>query len=126
MKKFVISVLIFLVLTGFIIFHSVEMLNFGKEMETIAEVIKTSAQDEDWDAVRKDLKKFEKLWMEKRTWATLTIKTTVIEDIDISLEQSKTHAQNETKPDFLGEFIMLKRLVEHIPHQEGFHIEEIL
>ncbi len=126
MKKFIISLLLLAVLTGLIIVHSVVMLKFGKEAGKMAETIKQSAQNDEWERVRADIKEFEALWEKRRTWAALTMRTNVIEEIDISMEQSRTYAINETKPDFLGEFIMLKRLIEHIPHQEGFHIEEIL
>ena len=126
MKKFVISIILFFTLTGLIIIHSVVMLNFGREVRTLADTIKESAQADEWERVEKDMKKFEKLWEDKRFWASITLKTPLIEEIDISIEQSIVYARNKAKPDFLGEFIMLKQLIEHIPHQEGFHIEEIL
>lgn len=126
MKKFIISIILFFILTGLIITHSVIMLNFGKEARALSDTIKTSAQADKWEKVESDMKKFEKLWEEKRFWASITLKTPLIEEIDISMEQSVVYARNKAKPDFLGEFIMLKQLIEHIPHQEGFHIEEIL
>lgn len=126
MKKFIISIILFFTLTGFIITHSVIMLNFGKEVRSLADTIKESAQADRWEKVESDMEKFEKLWDEKRFWASITLKTPLIEEIDISMEQSIVYAKNKAKPDFLGEFIMLGKLIEHIPHQEGFHIEEIL
>ena len=126
MKKFIISIILFFVLTAFIITHSVVMLNFGKEAKALSDTIKKSAQADNWEKVEKDMEKFEKLWGNKRFWASITLKTPLIEEIDISMEQSIVYAKNKAKPDFLGEFIMLGKLIEHIPHQEGFHIEEIL
>ena len=72
------------------------------------------------------LDKVEKEWKKHRVWAALTISTEDIEQLEISLEQSKAFAKIEEKADFLGEFIMFSKLVEHIPHREGFHIEEVL
>ncbi len=126
MKKFVISIILFFTLTGLIITHSAIMLNFGKEARALSDTIKESAQADKWETVEKDMKKFEKLWEGRRLWASITLKTPLIEEIDISMEQCIVYARNKAKPDFLGEFIMLGKLIEHIPHQEGFHIEEIL
>lgn len=126
MKKFIISIILFFILTGLIITHSVVMLNFGKDIRALSNIIEESAQADRWEKVEKDIKKFEKLWEDKRFWASITLKTPLIEEIDISIKQCIVYARNKAKPDFLGEFIMLGKLIEHIPHQEGFHIEEIL
>ena len=38
----------------------------------------------------------------------------------------KVAKELKAKPDFFSEFLMLEKLLQHIPHQEGLHIEEIL
>ena len=55
MKKFIISLLLLAVLTGLIIVHSVVMLKFGKEAGKMAETIKQSAQNDEWERVRADI-----------------------------------------------------------------------
>lgn len=126
MKKFIAVLIIFFILTALIIFHSFIMHSFGKDAADICRSIEDSAKQDDWNEVLKDLKKLNDLWQKRRFWAALTIRTNVIEEIDISLKQSLSYAKIKAKPDFLGEFIMLQGLMEHIPHQEGLHIEEIL
>ena len=126
MKKFIIVLVIFFVLTAFIVTHSIVMYRFGEDSKRICGKIEKNAKAEKWEEVIKGLDELDALWEEKRFWASLTIRTNVIEEIDTSIEQSKAYAGIRQKPDFLGEFIMLKLLLEHIPHQEGLHIEEIL
>lgn len=126
MKKFIITLVLFTVLTSLIIYHSTVMHRFGVDCAYICEEIESNVKKDSWQDAQKGLTKLSKLWEKRRLWAALTIRTNVIEEIDISLEQSIAYAKISEKPDFLGEFIMLKRLIEHIPHQEGLHIEEIL
>ncbi len=126
MKKFVISICALLVLVGLIVFHTVVMQKFGKGSADISEKIENFATKNEWKSAEEGLKDLEELWNKRRFWVSLTMRTNVIEEIDISLEQSKAYANLKQKPDFFGEFIMLKNLMEHIPHQEGLHIEEVL
>ena len=56
----------------------------------------------------------------------MTIKTNEVEEIEISLRQSRAYAELGDKEDFIGEFIMFRMLVEHLPHQEGLSINELL
>lgn len=126
MKKFIIALVIFFVLTAFIVTHSALMYRFGEDSKRICEKIEKNAREDKWAEAKVGLAELDKLWEKRRFWASLTIRTNVIEEIDTSIEQSKAYAGIKQKPDFLGEFIMLRLLLEHIPHQEGLHIEEIL
>lgn len=126
MKKFIAILLVFAILTGVIVVHSIVMYRFGEDAKKLCGKIETLAENDKWENVSKELKNLKKLWDEKRLWASLTMRTNVIEEIDTSLAQSESYAKIKQKPDFLGEFIMLRLLLEHIPHQEGLHIEEIL
>lgn len=126
MKKLIASLLLLFVLTGLILVHSAAMLRFGKRAEAAAEKAEQALRAESWDAVTENMRELEELWEKSRMWAALTIKTSVIEDIDISLKQSIAYAENKAKSDFIGEFIMLRKLLEHIPHQEGLHLDELL
>lgn len=126
MRKFIVILLVFALLTALIIYHSAVMHRFGETAAQICEKIEENVGEENWSEAEKGLSRLESLWEKRRTWAALTVRTNIIEEIDISLEQSAAYAKIKQKPDFLGEFIMLKRLMEHIPHQEGLHIEEIL
>ena len=126
MRKLIIVLIIFSILTAFVITHSIVMYRFGKDAERICEKIEKSVLSDDWENARYNLDKLDELWKKRHFWASLTIRTNLLEDIDISMSQSKILAKIEEKPTFLSEFMTLKKFLEHIPHQEGLSIEEIL
>ena len=118
--------MIFVIICIFIGSHSYIMTHMGKSIAGINQKIEKAANEEKWEEVKLLLSDVEQEWKKHRVWAALTISTEDIEQLEISLEQSKAFAKIEQKADFLGEFIMFSKLVEHIPHREGFHIEEVL
>lgn len=126
MKKFVVSSIAFLALFAFIMFHSFSMVKLGDEIKELSIKAKMSASEEQWSNTLFYIEKITKLWEEKGIWTALTMRTDDLEEIEISLKQSQKYAELRDKNMFLGEFLMFSKLVEHIPHQEGFHIEELL
>ncbi len=126
MKKFVISCVGLAVIFVAIIFHSISMAKLGMEMTELTNKTQQYAMNEDWENTLSYINKIKKHWDKRSFWTALTIKTDELEQIEISLEQSKKFAMLQDKGKFMGEFTMFSKLVEHIPHQEGFHIEEIL
>lgn len=126
MRAFIISIIILVLLVGFISLHSYVMINLAEDINQKCTVARTLAENDNWDGVRETLEDIEKKWSSRKTWASLTISTNEIEQIEISLHQSMAFAALNEKSDFMGEFIMFSMLIDHIPHQEGFHIEEIL
>ena len=126
MKLMCIAIAILIVMCGFIGIHSYIMNKMGVSLNAKNAQIKNLAMNDDWENARILLKEVSREWEKYSTWAVLTISTEDIEQLEISLEQAKSFAALETKSDFLGEFIMFSMLVDHIPHREGFHIEEIL
>lgn len=126
MKAFVISVVLLVVMCTFIGIHSYLMMDLADRIAEECNHINTYVDTDNWSLVQNKLDKISDIWDSRRTWASLTINTNEIEQIEISLNQSKAYAKLEKKSDFMGEFIMFTMLVNHIPHQEGFHIEEIL
>ncbi|MBQ2890786.1 MAG: DUF4363 family protein [Clostridia bacterium] len=126
MKKFVVSFIVFFVLLSLIIFHSVSMLRLGENIDKLCNRAEKLATAEKWEEAEKTLKEIRKKWEEKSIWTSLTIETDELEQIEVSLRQSEKYAKLRDKEKFVGEFTMFSTLVEHIPHHEGFHIEEIL
>jgi hypothetical protein len=102
------------------------MINLGKSIGTLSEKVIVNAEKEKWENVIADMNEINRLWEEKSIWTALTIKTNELEEIEISFKQSRKYAELLEKEMFLGEFIMFSELVKHIPHHEGFHIEELL
>lgn len=126
MKVFISSILILAIMMTFIGIHAFVMKNLADNIRPLCLEAQTLAIDGNWALVKENLDKIHSIWHKKRLWTSLTINTNEIEQIEISLEQSRRYATLHETSDFLGEFIMFSMLIEHIPHQEGFHIEEIL
>lgn len=126
MKAFIIALVILLVIISFIVVHIQIMLNLSETISEKCELIRKHAKDKDWDSAIKEIKAIKKHWEKHRTWVALTISTAEIEQIEIALNQSHIYAELHQQSDFMGEFTMFTMLIEHIPHQEGFHIAEIL
>ena len=126
MKVFWITVAIFVIICILIGSHSYIMTHMGKSIADINTEVEKAAYNNDWNRVLSLLDDAEKEWERHSFWASFTISTEDIEQLEIALNQAKTFAKLEQRADFFGEFVMFSMLVEHIPHREGFHIEEIL
>ncbi len=126
LKKFVISGIVFFVLLVLIVIHSLSMLHMGNNIKALADKTEELATAEKWEEAQETLKEIRKIWERKSLWTALTIETDELEQIEVSLRQSEKYAKLRDKGMFIGEFTMFSTLVEHIPHHEGFHIEEIL
>ncbi len=126
MKAFISAIAIFVAICIFIGIHAFVMVSLAKDISAECELVHSFASESRWDEAIEKIDHIRSIWDKRRTWASLTISTEDIEQIEISLTQSRAYAELHQKPDFFGEFIMFEKLVEHIPHQEGFHIEEIL
>lgn len=126
MKAFISAVAIFTAICIFIGIHAFVMISLADDISAECNRVHAFARENRWDEAIEKIDHIRGLWDRRRTWAALTIPTKEIEQIEISLTQSRAYAELHQKPDFFGEFIMFEKLVEHIPRQEGFHIEEIL
>ena len=126
MKAFRIAICLLVSIIFFITTHAVIMFNLADKINKNCHVVTKLVDSEKWDAAISEIDKLHQTWNNRRIWAALTMPTNEIEQIEISLNQSRKYAELHQKPDFYGEFTMFSMLVEHIPHQEGFHIAEIL
>lgn len=126
MKKFIVSFIVFFVLLSLIIVHSVSMLRLGEDIDKLCIKTEKSVIAEEWEDAEETLKEIRKKWEKKNIWTALTIETDELEQIEVSLRQSEKYIKLKDKNKFMGEFTMFSTLVEHIPHHEGFHMEEIL
>ena len=126
MKLVRLAIIVLLVMCIFIGVHSYIMSRMGSVIGEKCTLIERLAKNDSWDEVNSLLDEVESEWEKYSGWASLTISTEDIEQLEISLKQSKAFAALHDKSVFLGEFIMFSQLVKHIPHKEGFHWEEIL
>lgn len=126
MNRVVIALCILAFMIGFIGFHTHEVLALNKDVDSICSNVETNFKKRDWDEVKSGLNKLDDRWKKSRFWSCLTISTDDIEEIEISLDQCKRYANIKADDNFIGEFSFLKLKMEHLPHQEGFSIEELL
>ena len=126
MKKFIASLSVLVLLAGAVTAHVMWAQNFGKNLSAVAEEVENAARRDDWQKARENLDELSELWEKNKLWAAATVRTNIIDEIDIGIEQSKAYAEIKQKPDFMGEFIMLRKLLEYIPRQEGLSAEELL
>ena len=126
MNRLLVALSLLLLAVGFVAFHTHEVLALNQDIEEICGRVEDGFAREDWATVSQGTQELQKRWDKSRIWASLTIKTVQIEEIEISLRQSARYAELQAKPDFIGEFIMFQMLTQHLPHQEGFDIKELL
>lgn len=126
MRVFAVSLALLLIITSFIGIHARVIRNMSEEISASCAEAEALAHNEGWSDVLGELYEIRRIWDKHRMWASLTISTKDIEQLEISLTQSIKYAELGEKSDFMGEFTMFSMLVRHLPHQEGFHIEEIL
>ena len=126
MKVLYLAIIILIFMCIFIGTHSYVMTKMGSSIAEKNNQIEHLAISNDWQTIAPLLDEVSNDWDKYSKWAALTICTEDIEQLEISLEQIKVFAKLQKQSDFLGEFMMFSKLVEHIPHKEGFHWEEIL
>lgn len=125
MKQFIISLIILTLLITLTVCHSAVMHRFGEEAEKLCGKIAESAEKKEWQTAERELDELKALWEKKRSLAAITVPTTIIEEIDTSIEKAATYAKLKQQPDFSGEFILLKNLIKHLPKREGLSPEEV-
>ncbi len=126
MNRMLVTVCILALCLGFVGLHTYKILGLNDAMEDLCEEVQEDFVVEDWGGIQRGLDRIEKRWNEDRFWACLTIDTEQIETMEISLQQSMEYAKIQAKEDFIGEFTMFRKNLEHLPHQEGFSAEELL
>ncbi len=123
----VVAAICILVLCGtFIGVHTYQILQLNKDVSSLCDKVEEKFYKEEWESISKELDAIKKRWEKSRFWACMTINTVEIEEIEISLAQAMKYAKEEERTDFIGEFTMFRMKVSHLPHQEGFSIEELL
>lgn len=126
MKRVIAAGIVFCVIVVLSAFHTITICALADDIYEKSEKIMNACAAEEWQELRKELDALSERWEKCEFWASMTLRTNEIEDIDVSLAQSREYAKIENKENFIGEFIMFKMLVEHLPHQEGFSLTELL
>lgn len=126
MKKFITALILFAAILIFGFIHTWKITSMTDEIIALNAETYSAAQQEDWQTVTTLLENVQQNWDKNRLWVSITIPTPEIEELEISLKQSLEYAKLEDASGFTGEFTMFRLLLNHLPHHEGFDIEEIL
>lgn len=126
MKRIVSVLIITAVMLGFIGIHLHKINSFEKEANEICERIYTEFYNESWDSVQTLMSQLDEVWYRNRLWASVTLKTDMIDEIEISLSQCTEYSKIAAKENFIGEFKMFCMLIEHLPKQEKASFGELL
>lgn len=115
-----------MLITAFIGVHAYIIQSMSKQIQSKCRTVTELAHSESWAEILNELEKIRDIWERHRMWASLTISTKEIEQIEMSLCRSAEYARLGEKSDFMGEFAAFSMLARQLPQSEGFHIEEIL
>lgn len=126
MKKFITALILFAIILIFGGIHAWKISDLTNEIKLRNDEIYTAVQREEWGTAVQRLEEIQQEWDKSRLWISITIPTPEIEELEISLKQSIEYAKSEDLSGFVGEFIMFRQLLLHLPHHEGFDVEEIL
>lgn len=126
MKRITAALLILVIIIMISSLHIYKVITITNEIKDRTDVIYSLYQSDKWSGIEDEIDKISELWNRNKLWAYLTLSTNQVDEIEISLEQCKSYSQIEAKPDFIGEFRMFCMLVEHLPKQETFSLEELL
>lgn len=126
MNRMIATLCILVLVVSFVTLHTIKIMKLDREVNDLCGRVDDAFTHEDWETIKSCMADLEKRWNQSRLWASLTIDTAKIEEIEISMRQCSRYAEIQAKEDFIGEFIMFQMLIDHLPHQEGFSVEELL
>ncbi len=126
MKRLIVVALVIVILTGFTALHIVRINKFSTEALEISGRIQEELLKDNWDEIGGLINRLGDVWYKNRLWAGVTLRTDIIDEIEISLAQCKKYAEIRAKENFTGELQMFSMLVEHLPKQEGAALGELL
>ena len=126
MKKFVTAlVLLALILLGGTL-HTCKVVRLADDIKALSRTVTDAYTAGRWEDAVVSLEQIHRRWEKDKLWASLTIPTRELEEIEISLNQSIEYAKIADESGFVGEFVMFEMMLEHLPHHEGFDLKEIL
>lgn len=126
MKRVIAALVILACIAGVSALHIYKTISLTDRIKEETDKIADAYKNRDWERIREGIEKIDKEWEENHLWAYLTLSTKQIDEIEISIKQSKAFCEVEAEANFIGEFAMLCMLIDHLPKQETFSIGELL
>jgi len=108
---------------------TVQRVKVNKLDETVEETgkaVSEAYEKEDFETIRSSIDNLKTEWDKVQGWVGMTVDAGILEDIDISISQCGYYAQINDAEDFIGEFVMLSHMLEHLPYFESLSAESLL
>lgn len=126
MKRLFFAAFISVLLTVAITLHCLKIKNISNTAEVLTSQIYTELSFDNWDNINTLTDELYKLWYGNKLWASATLRSNQIDEIEISLEQCRQYLTLEAKEEFVGELTMFCHMIEHLREQEGVALGELL
>ena len=125
--KVLIAALILLIIIGlFMGIHGYVITRLASDLNASCDAAEECLRTKDWQGVSRELNNSLKQWKNHKFWASLTVSTGDIDKIESSLRRSIAFSKLQAEPDFIGEFITFRILIDYISQKEGVCLNEIL
>lgn len=126
MKRVIAALLVISVVGVVAILHIHKAKSLTESVIDVADRVFIEYNNKSRDGILENLDRISEIWDENHMWAHLTMSTRQIDEIEISLAQSRAYCEAEAWDNFAGEFTMFCMLIEHIEKQETFSWGELL
>lgn len=126
MKRIIIVLAALAVVVGVTMIHFHKIMEMSHQTEALISKIYEEYDRENWEEIDRLMDELHNVWYSNRLWASVTLRSSQIDDIEISLEQCTEYSKIRAKENFIGEFKMFCLMTEHLPKQEGISLGELL
>jgi len=117
--------ILFILLTGYGVYNVYYLTKTSTVMDEILKELENVVIKEDWDMAEDQLNKFIKKWGENKTYWSVLINHSEIDNIEQSIERLKRYIKLQDSLEASAETAGLKYYVLHIPENGRLSIENI-
>lgn len=126
MRRIIIVLCFVLILIGLNVVHFHKIMEMSRQAEDLVGRIYEEYEKDNWQEIENLMSSLINIWYDNRLWASVTLRSSQIDEIEISLEQCSEYSKIHAKEAFIGEFKMFCLMAEHLPKQEGVSLGELL
>ena len=126
MRRIIIVLCVVLILIGLNMIHFHKIMEMSHQTEDLVGRVYEEYEKDNWQEIENLMGGLRNVWYSNRLWASVTLRSSQIDEIEISLEQCSEYSKIQAKEAFIGEFKMFCLMTEHLPKQEGVSLGELL
>ena len=126
MKRIIIVLIALAIVVGVTMIHFHKIMEISHQTEALTARIYEEYDRENWEEIDKLMDGLHNVWYSNRLWASVTLRSNQIDEIEISLEQCIEYSKSVPRENFIGRFKMFCLMTEHLPAQKGVSLGELL